>query len=124
MSCCPTSHPATPTTSTSSASSTSTSKPNWPNSPADGGPCGLPSCVSSGCEAIRRVPASPSPHRSWSRDFLRLGRLPLGAIEDAVDGGAADGEHLHQLGDGVLAACVHADQLGLLAGGELGLLAL
>ena len=39
-----------------------------------------------------------------------------------IDDGAADGEDLHQLGDGVLAGGVHADQLRLLAGGQLGLL--
>lgn len=55
---------------------------------------------------------------------MLLGGLLLGAVQDAVDGGAADGEHLHEFGDGVLAACVHAHQLGLLAGGEFGLLAL
>jgi hypothetical protein len=32
-----------------------------------------------------------------------------GAFEDAVYGGAAHGEHLHQFGDRVVAGGVHAD---------------
>ena len=48
----------------------------------------------------------------------------MGALQGAVDGGAADGEDLHQLGDRVVASGVHAGQLGLLAGSELGLPAL
>ena len=39
-----------------------------------------------------------------------------------MDGGAADGEDLHQLGDGVLAGGVYADQLRPLAGSQLGFL--
>ena len=39
-----------------------------------------------------------------------------------MDGGAADGEDLHQLSDGVLAGGVYADQLRPLAGGQLGFL--
>jgi hypothetical protein len=46
----------------------------------------------------------------------------LGTVEDTMDGGAADGEDLHQLGDGVLAGGVYADQLRLPAGGQLGFL--
>ena len=43
--------------------------------------------------------------------------------QTAVLNGPADGEDLHQFGGGVVAACVHADQSGLLPGGEPGLLA-
>ena len=39
-----------------------------------------------------------------------------------MDGGAADGEDLHQLSDGVLAGGVYADQLRPLAGNQLGFL--
>jgi hypothetical protein len=48
------------------------------------------------------------------------GRAPF---EGAVNGGPADGEDFHKVGDGVIAGGVHAGELGLLAGGELGLLA-
>lgn len=42
------------------------------------------------------------------------------SFENSVDGGASDGEYLHQFGDGVVASGVHAYQLGLLPGGQLG----
>jgi hypothetical protein len=41
------------------------------------------------------------------------------ALEAAVDGRAGHREQLGQVGDGVLAAAVHAAQLGLLLGAEL-----
>jgi hypothetical protein len=47
-----------------------------------------------------------------------------GAIEGPVDGSATDGEDFHDVGDGVFAGGVHAGELGLLAGRELGLFAL
>lgn len=55
----------------------------------------------------------------------RFGSRRLGsAFEDAVYRRAADGEHLLQISDGVLAGGVHPHQLGLLAARELGLFAL
>lgn len=43
-------------------------------------------------------------------------RQDSGALEGAVNGGSANGEDLHEVGDGVLASGVHAGELSLLAG--------
>jgi WD domain, G-beta repeat len=43
------------------------------------------------------------------------------ALEGAVDGGSGHGEEFGEVGDAVVAGGVHAAQLGLLLGGELGL---
>jgi hypothetical protein len=75
----------------------------------------------------RAMRASSPPTRFPRPDIGMLG-VPQhprrsGAVEGPVDGGAADGEDFHEVGDGVFAGGVHAGELGLLAGGELGLLA-
>jgi len=66
--------------------------------------------------ATTGMPTSPPVRteirRAWCRPGRGRGRR-----------GAADGEYLHQLGDGVVAGGVHSHQLGLLAGDEFGLAA-
>src|SRR5690242_21899137 len=52
------------------------------------------------------------------------GGLRVGPLKGAVDGGAGDGEHLGEVGDGVLAGGGHPGQLALLPGGQLRLLAM
>src|SRR6185437_16435522 len=52
------------------------------------------------------------------------GGLRVGPLKAAVDGGAGDGEHLGEVGDGVLAGGGHPGQLALLPGGQLRLLAM